>query len=77
MDWQETRQFVRRWLWYTIRDAFAQTFGWLTLFGTSFGGLILAKFGISATNSQLFTVACGSTGVNRDSGLRRCPIDDG
>lgn len=62
MDWQETRQFVRRWLWYTIRDAFAQTFGWLTLFGTSFGGLILAKFGVPATNDPLTNNVIGAVG---------------
>jgi hypothetical protein len=52
MDREKTRLFMRRWLWYTIRDAFAQTFGWLTLFGSSFGGFFLAKFGVSVTNDQ-------------------------
>lgn len=53
---------MRRWLWYTIHDAFAQTFGWLTLFGTSFGGLILAKFGIPATNDPLTNNVIGACG---------------
>ena len=62
MDWKQTRLFMRRWLWYTIHDAFAQTFGWLTLFGTSFGGLILAKFGVPATNDPLTNNVIGAVG---------------
>lgn len=52
MDWKKTRIFMCRWLWYTIRDAFSQTFGWLTLFGGSVGGYILAKFGFGVANNQ-------------------------
>lgn len=62
MDWKQTRRSLRRWLWYTIHDAFAQTFGWLTLFGGSFGGFMLAKFGISATNDQFKNNVVGAVG---------------
>lgn len=62
MNWKQTRLFMRRWFWYTIRDAFAQTFGWLTLFGTSFGGLILTKVGIRATNDPLTNNVVGAVG---------------
>ncbi|CAE6801833.1 hypothetical protein [Paraburkholderia domus] len=62
MECKQTRLFMRRWLWYTIHDAFAQTFGWLTLFGTSFGGLILAKFGVPATNDPLTNNVIGACG---------------
>lgn len=62
MDWKRTRLFIRRWLWYTIHDAFAQTFGWLTLFGGSCGGFILAKFGFSATNDQFTNNVVGAVG---------------
>lgn len=62
MDWKQTRRFMRRWLWYTIHDAFAQTFGWLTLFGGSFGGFILAKFGVRASSDQLTSSVVGAVG---------------
>jgi hypothetical protein len=62
MNWKQTRLFMRRWLWYTIRDAFAQTFGWLTLFGGSFGGFILAKFGVRASSDQLTSSVVGAVG---------------
>ncbi|CAJ5215112.1 hypothetical protein [Burkholderia pseudomallei] len=52
MDWKQPRLFVRQWVRYTIRDAFAQTFGWLTLFGGSVSGFFLAKFGVSVTDDQ-------------------------
>ncbi|MDR6419390.1 hypothetical protein J2801_001641 [Paraburkholderia phenoliruptrix] len=52
MNWKRTRLFIRRWLGYTLHDAFAQTFGWLTLFGSSVSGFMLAKFGVSVTNDQ-------------------------
>ncbi|MEK0233023.1 hypothetical protein [Ralstonia pseudosolanacearum] len=53
---------MRRWLWYTIHDAFAQTFGWLTLFGGVFGGFMLAKFGVSATSDQFTNNVIGTVG---------------
>jgi hypothetical protein len=63
MNWKQTRLFMRRWLWYTIHDAFAQTFGWLSLGGVSFGGFIAAKFGIRAASdpfkSNLIGAASG------------------
>ncbi|KVE28316.1 hypothetical protein WI93_11075 [Burkholderia vietnamiensis] len=62
MNWKRTQLFMRRWLWYTIHDAFAQTFGWLTLFGGSFGGFMLAKFGVSATNDQFTNNVIGTVG---------------
>jgi hypothetical protein len=62
MNWKRTRLFMGRWLWYTIHDAFAQTFGWLTLFGGSFGGFALAKFGVLATNDQLTANVVGAVG---------------
>ena len=62
MNWKQTRLFMRHWLRYTVHDAFAQTFGWLTLFGGSFGGFILAKFGISATNDQFTNNVVGAVG---------------
>ncbi|MFM0139904.1 hypothetical protein [Caballeronia grimmiae] len=43
---------MQRWFGYTIRDAFAQTFGWLTLFGSSVSGFFLAMSGVSVTNDQ-------------------------
>ncbi|MDV2201746.1 hypothetical protein [Burkholderia pseudomallei] len=52
MNWKRTRLYIRRWLGYTLHDAFAQTFGWLTLFGGSVSGFFLAKFGVSVTNDQ-------------------------
>ncbi|MBR7900981.1 MULTISPECIES: hypothetical protein [Burkholderia] len=62
MNWKRTRLFMRRWLWYTIHDAFAQTFGWLTLFGGSFGGFMLAKFGVGASNDQFTNNVIGAVG---------------
>ncbi|CAJ3224725.1 hypothetical protein [Burkholderia pseudomallei] len=62
MNWKRTRLFMLRWLWYTIHDAFAQTFGWLTLFGGAIGGFFLAMFGIRATNDQLTTNIVGAVG---------------
>lgn len=62
MNWKRTRLFMRRWLWYTIHDAFAQTFGWLTLFGGSFGGFMLAKFGVSAINDPFTNNVIGAVG---------------
>ncbi len=56
------RKFMRRWLLYTIHDAFAQTFGWLTLFGGSVGGFVLAKFGIRTASDQLTTNIIGAFG---------------
>ncbi|VVE71310.1 hypothetical protein PPN31119_03894 [Pandoraea pnomenusa] len=55
---------MRRWFWYTIHDAFAQTFGWLTLFsGSVSGGFLAAKFGICAASdpfkSNLIGAASG------------------
>lgn len=52
MNISNVRRFVWQWFRYTIQDAFAQTFGWLTLFGGSVSGFLLAKFGISVTNDQ-------------------------
>jgi len=62
MNREKNRLFMRRWLGYTIHDAFAQTFGWLTLFGGSFGGFILAKFGVHATDDQLTSNVVGAVG---------------
>jgi hypothetical protein len=61
MECKRTRPFIRRWLWYTIHDAFAQTFEWLTLFGGAFSGFILAKFGVPATNDALAANAVGGS----------------
>ncbi|MEX3671411.1 hypothetical protein AB3X82_24790 [Paraburkholderia phenoliruptrix] len=52
MNSKRTRRFLWRWLSYTAHDAFAQTFGWLTLFGGSVSGFFLAKFGVNVTNDQ-------------------------
>lgn len=54
--------FMRRWLWYTVHDAFAQTFGWLSLIGGSVSGFILAKFGVSVTNDQFTNNVVGAVG---------------
>jgi len=62
MNWKQTRLFMRRWLGYTIHDAFAQTFGWLTLFGGSVGGFILAKFGVRVANDQFTSNVVGAVG---------------
>lgn len=62
MNWKRTRLFMRRWLWYTIHDAFAQTFGWLSLIGGSVSGFMLAKFGVSATNDQFANNVIGAVG---------------
>ncbi len=62
MNWTQRRHFVRRWLWYTVRDAFTQTFGWLTLFGTSFSGFILAKLGVPAITNPLGNNLIGGFG---------------
>ncbi|WP_035553938.1 hypothetical protein [Burkholderia sp. 9120] len=62
MNWKRTRLFTRRWLWYTIHDAFAQTFGWLTLFGSSSGGYILAKIGVRVSSDQLTSNVVGAVG---------------
>jgi len=62
MNREKTRLFMRRWLGYTIHDAFAQTFGWLTLFGGSFGGFVLAKFGVHATSDLLTSNVVGAVG---------------
>jgi hypothetical protein len=62
MDWRQTRRFIRRWLWYTIHDAFAQMFGWLTLFGGSLGGVMLARIGVSTTNDQFTNNLVGAVG---------------
>lgn len=60
MDREKTRLFMRRWLWYTIHDAFAQTFGWLSLIGGSFGGFFLTKLGIHATNDPFINNVVGA-----------------
>jgi hypothetical protein len=62
MDWKRTRRFMRRWLWYAIHDAFAQTFGWLTLFGTSFGGFLLATLKVPATTDPMTNNVIGAVG---------------
>lgn len=62
MDWKKASMFMRRWLWYAMHDAFAQTFGWLALFGSSFGGFILAKFGVHAPSDQLTSNVVGAVG---------------
>ncbi|HEM7873899.1 TPA: hypothetical protein U2L31_000212 [Burkholderia contaminans] len=62
MDWKRMRVFMRQWFWYTTRDAFAQTFGWLALFGGSVSGFVLAKFGIRTTSDQLTTNIIGAAG---------------
>lgn len=54
--------FMRRWLWYTIHDAFAQTFGWLTLFGSSFGGFVLSKFGVHVSSDPFVSNVVGAAG---------------
>lgn len=53
---------MRRWLRYTFHDAFAQTFGWLALFGGSVGGFVLAKFGIHTASDQLTINIIGAAG---------------
>lgn len=62
MNWKRTRLFMRRWLWYTIHDAFAQTFGWLSLIGGSVSGFIVAKFGVRAANNSLTISVIGAVG---------------
>lgn len=62
MDWKQVWMFARRWIWYTVRDAFTQTFGWLTLFGTSFSGFIFTKLGIAATTDQFTNNVIGAVG---------------
>lgn len=62
MDRKKTRLFVRRWLWYTTHDAFAQTFGWLSLIGSTFGGFILANLGIHAASNQFTSNVVGAFG---------------
>ena len=53
MNIANVRRFVWQWFRYTIRDAFAQTFGWPTLFGGWIGGFFLVKFGIGALSGQV------------------------
>lgn len=60
MNWKQTRLFMLRWLSYTLYDAFAQTFGWLSLIGASFGGFIAAKFGILAANNPFESSLIGA-----------------
>lgn len=62
MNWTKARLFMRRWLWYTIHDAFAQTFGLLSLIGSSSGGFLLAKFGIHVANDQFTSNVVGALG---------------
>lgn len=62
MDWKHARRFLVRWLWYTFRDALAQTFGWLTLFGLSVGGWFLPKLGVHPSNDAFTTNVVGAFG---------------
>ncbi|WP_321941655.1 hypothetical protein [Paraburkholderia tropica] len=62
MDRKQTQLFIRRWLFYTTRDAFTQTFGWLSLIGSSAGGFFLGKFGLSVPADALVANFVGAIG---------------
>lgn len=62
MDWKRMQLFSRQWLWYTFRDAFSQTFGWLTLFGGWFGGFVLVKFGVQVATDQVTSNVVAAVG---------------
>ncbi|WP_144112029.1 hypothetical protein [Paraburkholderia sp. BCC1886] len=62
MEKKRRQLFLRRWLWYTFRDAFSQTFGWLTLFGGWFGGFVLVKFGVQMATDQVTSNVVAAVG---------------
>ena len=64
MDREKTLVFVQRWLSYMVHDAYAQTFGWLSLVGGPVGGLVLAEFGfrVTATTDQFTNNIVGALG---------------
>ena len=64
MDREKTLVFVQRWLSYMVHDAYAQTFGWLSLVGGPVGGFLLTRFGFhaTATNNQFTNNVIGVVG---------------